>query len=279
MPPRWRRSRPRKRPAAALAEGWHRHDCAVPLPGADGDATAAGCRSTAMRPSRRRCTPRPSRCCGAALAPTRPALAGDGGPCRPPIRRTGSKRGWRSQRSWPKTAGWTMPGWSLFVTARRLDPLAVRARLGDPVRLLGARDQQRTVRPARRYVGGGADLAVRMRRPAICADSCNCWRPMAGWSPQQDGVPGGGYLPCAGWPPGQPIARSPRAAAARRSAAGRIYADRGPIRCRHRARRVLIMTGCSDGVAAGRLRCALGRSRSRRGVGHRPEWTYGIIVP
>lgn len=90
-----------------------------------------------------------------------------------------------------------------FVTARRLAPLAVRARLGNQVRLLTARVSSETARP-------GGTLAVELTWQAdapvgelrgfvqlLALDG----RLVAG----QDGVPGAGYLPSTGWQPATPV--------------------------------------------------------------------------
>jgi hypothetical protein len=93
---------------------------------------------------------------------------------------------------------------ALFVTAPRLEPLAVRARLGDQVRLQGARLSSATVRP------GGAVAAeltwVTDGAPGDLSGFVQLIAPDGRLVAQQDGVPGGGYAPSTGWKPGEPVA-------------------------------------------------------------------------
>jgi hypothetical protein len=91
-----------------------------------------------------------------------------------------------------------------FVTAPRLEPLDVRARLGENVRLQGARLSSETVHPGDtlavelNWVADGAPGDLRGFVQLLAADG----RLMA----QQDGIPGGGYAPSTGWQPGITVA-------------------------------------------------------------------------
>ncbi len=91
-----------------------------------------------------------------------------------------------------------------FVTASRLEPLDVRARLGDQVRLLGARLSNTTVHP-----GGtvAAELTwVAEAAPGDLRGFVQLIAPDGSLVAQQDGIPGGGYAPSTGWTPGEPVA-------------------------------------------------------------------------
>lgn len=90
-----------------------------------------------------------------------------------------------------------------FVTARRLEPLAVRARLGDSVRLVGARASGDTLRP-----GGTLAVELLWQASAPVGELRGFvqlldveGRLVAG----QDGIPGGGYTPSAGWTAGATV--------------------------------------------------------------------------
>ena len=90
------------------------------------------------------------------------------------------------------------------MTAPRLEPLDVRARLGDQVRLLGARLSSDTVRP-----GGtvAAELTwVADSTPGDLRGFVQLIAPDGSLVAQQDGIPGGGYAPSTGWTPGKPVA-------------------------------------------------------------------------
>ena len=93
---------------------------------------------------------------------------------------------------------------ALFVTASRLEPLDVRARVGDHVRLLGARLSGDTVRP------GGTVAAelnwVADSTPGDLRGFVQLIAPDGSLVAQQDGIPGGGYAPSTGWTPGKPVA-------------------------------------------------------------------------
>ena len=93
---------------------------------------------------------------------------------------------------------------ALFVTAPRLEPADVRARLGDRVRLLGARLSGDTVRP-------GGTVAVELNwvadsTPGDLRGFVQLIAPDGSLVAQQDGIPGGGYAPSTGWTPGEPVA-------------------------------------------------------------------------
>ena len=97
-----------------------------------------------------------------------------------------------------------------FITAPRLEPLDVRARLGDQVRLLGARLSGDTLRP-------GGTLAAELTWVADAAPGdlrgfVQLLAPDGRLVAQQDGIPGGGYAPSTGWTPGSlwPIAAGSR---------------------------------------------------------------------
>jgi hypothetical protein len=93
---------------------------------------------------------------------------------------------------------------ALFVTAPRLEPLDVRARLGDRVRLLGARLSSDTAHP-------GGTLALELNwaadgAPGDLRGFVQLLGPDGSLVAQQDGIPGGGYMPTTAWQPGQPVA-------------------------------------------------------------------------
>ena len=91
-----------------------------------------------------------------------------------------------------------------FVTAPRLEPVDVRTRLGNHVRLLGARWSGDTSRP-----GGtvAAELTwVADAAPGDLRGFMQLIAPDGRLVAQQDGVPGGGYAPSTGWVPGTPVA-------------------------------------------------------------------------
>ena len=90
-----------------------------------------------------------------------------------------------------------------FVTARRLDPVAVRARLGEQVRLQGARVSGDTVRP-------GGTLAVELfwQVDAPVGDLrgfVQLLGPDGRLVAAQDGITGAGYAPASEWAAGTTI--------------------------------------------------------------------------
>ncbi len=90
-----------------------------------------------------------------------------------------------------------------FVTARRLDPVAVRARLGEQVRLQGARVSGDTARP-----GGTLAVELLWRVDAPAGDLrgfVQLLGPDGRLAAAQDGIPGAGYAPSAGWAVGATI--------------------------------------------------------------------------
>jgi hypothetical protein len=93
---------------------------------------------------------------------------------------------------------------ALFVTAPRLEPLDVRARLGDHVRLTGVRLSSNSVHP------GGTVAAelnwVADATPGDLRGFVQLVAPDGRLVAQQDGIPGGGYAPSTGWTPGTPVA-------------------------------------------------------------------------
>jgi hypothetical protein len=91
-----------------------------------------------------------------------------------------------------------------FVTAPRLEPLEVRARLGENVRLQGARLSTDAVHP-------GDTLAVELNwvadgAPGDLRGFLQLLAPDGRLVAQQDGIPGGGYAPSPGWQPGIAVA-------------------------------------------------------------------------
>jgi hypothetical protein len=93
---------------------------------------------------------------------------------------------------------------ALFVTASRLEPLQVSARLGDQVHLLGARWSGDAVRPA-----GSLAVELTWSADAPVGDLRGFVQLLAADGrlvAQQDGVPGGGYAPSPEWQPGTAVA-------------------------------------------------------------------------
>ena len=92
---------------------------------------------------------------------------------------------------------------ALFVTAARLEPMDVRARLDDRVRLTGVRLSSDSVHP-----GGtvGTELTwVAERAPGDLRGFVQLIAPDGRLVAQQDGIPGGGYAPSTGWTLGEPV--------------------------------------------------------------------------
>ncbi len=90
-----------------------------------------------------------------------------------------------------------------FVTARRLDPVAVRARLGEQVRLQGARVSGDTARP-----GGTLAVELLWQSDAPAGDLrgfVQLLGPDGRLVAAQDGIPGAGYAPSSEWAAGATI--------------------------------------------------------------------------
>ena len=123
----------------------------------------------------------------------------------PPADPTNGVEAWLARQAFKTDDRWLDDArLALFVTAPRLEPLDVRARVGDHVRLLGARLSGDMVRP-------GGTLAIELNWVADNAPGdlrgfvqllASDGRLVA----QQDGIPGGGYAPSMGWKPGEPVA-------------------------------------------------------------------------
>ena len=123
----------------------------------------------------------------------------------PPADPTNGVEAWLAREAFKTDDRWLDDArLALFVTAPRLEPLDVRARLGDQVRLLGARLSSDTVRP------GGTVAAelnwVADSTPGDLRGFVQLIAPDGSLVAQQDGIPGGGYAPSTGWTPGEPVA-------------------------------------------------------------------------
>ena len=123
----------------------------------------------------------------------------------PPADPTNGVEAWLAREAFKTDDRWLDDArLALFVTASRLEPLDVRARLGDHVRLLGARLSSDTVRP-------GGTVAVELNwvadsTPGDLRGFVQLIAPDGSLVAQQDGIPGGGYAPSTGWTPGEPVA-------------------------------------------------------------------------
>ena len=123
----------------------------------------------------------------------------------PPADPTNGVEAWLAREAFKTDDRWLDDArLALFVTAPRLEPLDVRARLGDQVRLLGARLSSDTVRP-------GGTVAVELNwvadsTPGDLRGFVQLIAPDGSLVAQQDGIPGGGYAPSTGWTPGEPVA-------------------------------------------------------------------------
>ena len=124
----------------------------------------------------------------------------------PPADPTNGVEAWLAREAFKTDDRWLDDArLALFVTAPRLEPLDVRARLGNDVRLLGARLSSDTVHP-----GGTIAAELTWVTDAAPGDLRGFMQLISssdgGLVAQQDGIPGGGYAPSTGWTPGELVA-------------------------------------------------------------------------